>query len=141
MNKKAFTLVELLAVIAILAIVMVIASYSIINAFLSSKENILEDRVNNIKTAAINYVQKDSKLLNSADCAKINSTESTNYDRCKVFTVKELQDLNLLESRDKDNKFINEVTGEEMTNDVVTVYRQNNRLHAKVCLVSNGETC
>ncbi len=141
MKSKGFTLVELLAVISILAIVTTIASYSIIHAFLSSKEKILEDRINNINTAAINYAQSNGSILNSQDCQKINEKESTSYDRCKIFTVGELQNLKLLDSNDKDGKIYNEVTKEEMTNDIITVYRKNNRLHAKICLISNGEEC
>ena len=87
MNKKGFTLVELLAVIAILAIVTGLAMLSINNAYKNSREKILEDYISNIENSAINYVQNTNNILNSTDCSRINNKKSTDYDRCKVFTV------------------------------------------------------
>ena len=142
MNKKGFTLVELLAVIVVLSIVVVIASTSIYSSVSTSKEKILEDRINNITSGAISYVQNGKNILNETDCAAINAKQHTTYDRCKVYTVQELINLNAIETNEKDNKIYNPVTNTEMNNDIVTVYRMNNRLHAQItCKKSEGESC
>ena len=138
MNKKGFTLTELLAVIVILGLITIIATTSIMGALNNAKEKMLEDKKNNIITAAINYVQNNNVSLNSSDCIKIEG----NYDRCKTLTIQELLDKKELESKDRDNKFYNDVTGKDMALDEVTVYRMNNRLYAKVtCMPSNDEVC
>ncbi len=138
MNKKGFTLTELLAVIVILGLITIIATTSISGALNNAKENMLEDKKNNIITAAVNYVQNNNVSLNSEDCANIEGS----YDRCKTLTVQELLDKQELESKDRDNKFYNDVTGKDMALDEVTVYRMNNRLYAKVtCMPSNDEVC
>lgn len=138
MNNKGFTLTELIGVLAILAIITIIATTSIMGTMNKAKENMLEDKKLNIETAAINYVSNNDIELNSSDCASIGS----GYDRCKTFTVQELIDKKELTSEDKNNKFYNDVTGLDMAQDKVTVYRMNNRLYAKMtCMKSNNETC
>ena len=138
MNKKGFTLVELLGVIVILALITVIATSSINAVMNNAKEKMLEDKIMNIETAAVNYVSNQNITLNSSDCANINS----DYDRCKTLTVQTLINAKELESKDRNNKFYNDVTGKDMAQDKVTVYRMNNRLYAKMtCMVSNNEKC
>ena len=142
MNEKGFTLVELLAVIVILSLVVVIAATSINSSLNTSKEKILEDRINNITTGAISYVQNGKNILNEADCAAINAKQHTTYDRCKVYTVQELLNLKAIETNEKGGKIYNPVTNTEMNNDIVTVYRMKNRLHAQLtCKKSEGESC
>lgn len=142
MNKKGFTLVELLAVIVVLSLIVVIAATSINSSVNTSKEKILEDRINNITSGAISYVQNEKNILNETDCAALNAKQHTTYDRCKVYTVQELLDLNAVETNDKDGKIMNPVTNMEMNGDVLTVYRMNNRLHAQfTCKKSEGESC
>ncbi len=138
MNKKGFTLVELLAVIVILAIIMGLALFSMNGAFSTSKEKILEERITEITTAAINYAQSNGLKITWESCM----IDGESYDRCKTFKVKELQDLNLIETEEEDGKIYNPVSNTEMTNDVVTVYRKNNRLQAVMsCMASSGQTC
>ena len=58
MNRKGFTLVELIATIVVLAMVMGIASYSIIGIMNNSKNKNYELLVKNIKDAAEVYYQE-----------------------------------------------------------------------------------
>ena len=60
MNKKGFTLVELLAVIAILAVLMVFALPNAVQAIRNSKKNAFLDNVKNIITTAAAEARIDS---------------------------------------------------------------------------------
>ena len=66
MNRKGFTLVELLATIIVLALVMGIASYSIIKIMKNSKEKNYELLITNIKDAAEAYYQECKYARNDA---------------------------------------------------------------------------
>ena len=58
MNKKGFTLVELLATIILLAIVLSLSSIAIIGIINSSKEKNYEQLISNIKDGAEVYYQE-----------------------------------------------------------------------------------
>lgn len=56
MNRKGFTLIELIATIALLAVIAIISFVSITKVIEQNKINNCETLVNNIKTAANEYV-------------------------------------------------------------------------------------
>ena len=58
MNRKGFTLVELLATLVVLAIVMSIGTYSIINIINNSKEKTYELLISHIKDSSEVYYQE-----------------------------------------------------------------------------------
>lgn len=84
MNKKGFTLVELLAVIAILGIITTLIFTSISKYITASKEASYEQQVNYIKNAADNWLTQKA--------ATLSKTEA-NY-----VSIKELQDEGYLSS-------------------------------------------
>lgn len=55
MNKKGLTLVELLAVIVVLAVVALIVTPNVLSSMTKSKERMFETQLDNIKTAAKNW--------------------------------------------------------------------------------------
>lgn len=55
MNKKGFTLTELLGVIVVLAVIVTIAGTSVITIINKSKKHTAQEMVNNLKDAAITY--------------------------------------------------------------------------------------
>ena len=57
MNKKGFTLVELLSVIVLLGLIMGIASYGVMRAGKKAKERTLLTKIKNIEKAAVLYGQ------------------------------------------------------------------------------------
>ena len=74
MNKKGFTLVELLATLVVLAIIMSIGAYSIIQIFNSSKKKNYEILLANIKSGAETYYQECKYANNSGiTCTKSGS--------------------------------------------------------------------
>ena len=58
MNKKGFSLVELLAVLIVLGIVMTISATTILKEVNSSKEKLNQSQIEIIKNAAIEYANK-----------------------------------------------------------------------------------
>ena len=55
LNRKGYTLIELLAVILIIGLILAFSTYGIINAFNTSKNKSLTISVNSIKEAAETY--------------------------------------------------------------------------------------
>lgn len=63
MNRKAFTLVELLAVIVILGIILSIISVSVFNILEDSKENAYETQIEMLKASTKEYVSDKKRTL------------------------------------------------------------------------------
>ena len=73
MNNKGFTLIELIATIMILALVMSIASYSIINIINRSKEENYNYLLENIRNGAEVYYQECKYANNSGVTCTVNN--------------------------------------------------------------------
>jgi len=144
MNKKGFTLVELLITIAVLGIVMVIAIPSIGAISKSIKDNMLEKKADLIKESAILLGQDIKSTI-------INSNTKYNGYACRSFKVKDLVPTYL----DKDNDTI--CLGEDgagnigcivdpsnndnyLDNYEVIIYYRNKRMYAVVD-IDNALTC
>ena len=85
MNKKGFTLVELLAVVVVLAVVSIIAIPITINIIENARKGALEDSARGLMDAANNYYATHSKDMDDAyvDFVIVNgkqtSSEKLNY--------------------------------------------------------------
>ena len=71
MNKKGFTLAELLAVIAVLAIVITIAASGVVYIINKSRKSANEEDMASLKEAAIIYVQDNE--INNETCIKAST--------------------------------------------------------------------
>lgn len=93
MNKKGFTLVEILAVIVILAIVMTIAVPGIMTISQRMKNRSLDAKLNLIEKAAVTYAQDKSNAIkascknNSINCVLENDTEHEAGVTTKVYHI------------------------------------------------------
>lgn len=99
MNKKGFTLVELLAVITILGILMGITVGAVSIYLKRSKDQAYENIQLSSYDAARNYMMEESILLNRGESLKI--------------TLKDLVDLQYLEDPQDPNKKGDTCTGPE----------------------------
>lgn len=131
MKKNGFTLVELLAVIAILSVVVAIATTSVIAVRNSSFERLLENKKKDLEKVAILYGQDHQDMLTES-C----NIDDVSYSFCKDINVSELLDNDYYESKEvitSEGKqdLLNDVTKESMREDIITIYRKNNRIYAK----------
>ena len=85
LNKKGFTLVELIATIVVLALVVSISAYAITNIINSAKEKNYDLLIKNIKDASETYYQECKYSNNSGIICNYNET-------LQEYTVK-LKDL------------------------------------------------
>lgn len=135
LNKKGFTLVEMLAVIAILALVMSLCVMGVVKVKNNALEKMLENKMNDLVGSAILLGQQ------SEDLEEVCNVDGEVYNYCKIVTVKDLIEQKYYSSN-MDLK--NDVTNNSMLCDKLIVYRKNNRMNAKfINVYSNTEnkTC
>ena len=101
LNNKGFTLVELLAVVVILALVMGIAATSMLNTMNSSRKNTLHSAAQTAASNLNNWVADDMLVTDSSKLKLgttwITYTQSTNKDKWIC-----LNDTNLKLNNSKD---------------------------------------
>ena len=143
MNKKGFTLVELIGVIVILAILSILATKTYGNIIDKVAKKQLNEKILTIEKAAMSYGQDNKNLLTDS-C----TIDGKTYSNCKTVTVSDLISNNRIDSDEKDSSgnttLINNVTKNDMKNDKVFIYRKNNRVYATMdCsnFVSNNGVC
>ncbi len=102
-NKRGFTLIELIAVISILGLLMTLAATSIAKTLNESKENLLQEQIKSLKDTAITYVS-NKKYYFKVCPDTFNPAKTTTKDKnCYVkLTVSELINEGLF----KDDKHI-----------------------------------
>lgn len=128
MNKKGFSLIELLAVIIILSIIMTIGFVGFGSVQNATKEKMLQTKIEEIETGAQKYGQENMNDLTST--CKIGGVD---YKFCKTITVQTILDSGDFESEERDGNrkiVINNVTNEEMNTEKVCIYKKNNRVYA-----------
>ena len=103
MNKKGFTLVELLAVLIVLAILTTIATATIIKQVNESKKTLNEAQKSIVKTSAIEYATKKGLF----------KQEGNTYNICLKDLEKEaLIDKNIVNSLNKNKNYYLKLTVE-----------------------------
>ena len=101
MNKKAFTLVELLAVLIVLGVVITITATSILKQVNDSKKTLTDAQIDLVKNAAINYADQKGFFK------KNNST----YNICIESLKNEgLLDDDIISVLEKKNKYFIKLT-------------------------------
>jgi len=132
MNKKGFTLVELLAVIVILGIVATLAYSSVTTIQKNIEEDMFEKKADIIEEAAIMY---GDDILRTT-LANKTSGEKYNGGYCATITVKELVEKGYLD-KDNDNTCGNGCVVDpnnsnvSLDNNNIIIYYKNKRIRAK----------
>ena len=135
MKRKGFTLVELLAVIVILAIILLLVIPSVLRSYDNSKEELFGVLVDNICTSSELYYKeaKSGLIENKMTCTTVESTE-----QCTI-TLKELQKKEYLEKT-----LENPLTGKEITSNSVEILvetDENARSTVKITIDEETRIC
>ncbi|MBP3461399.1 MAG: prepilin-type N-terminal cleavage/methylation domain-containing protein [Bacilli bacterium] len=98
MNKKGFTLVELIAVIVIIAIIATISFQAVNNRIKNSEEKLYETQKNNIIDAAKKYMLENNGKIDSDHintiCVYISTLQSKGFlDSGKIINPKTKEDM------------------------------------------------
>ncbi len=140
-NKKGFSLVEILAVIVVLAIVISLAFFSGNAIRENSLRSIVDTKIEQIEQAAILYGQDNPSVISETSCKEIVTTNNagteTSYTPSYCVTItagvlidNDYIDTGYLEESNGVMDLINDVTGKSMRNDTVIIYRRNNRIYS-----------
>lgn len=131
-NKRGFTLIELIAVISILGLLMTLAATSITKTLNESKENLLQEQIKSLKDTAITYVS-NKKYYFKVCPDTFNPAETTTKDKnCYVkLTVSELINEGLF----KDDKHI--CKGDKK----IVVYRKKDGSYDSLETYLEDDTC
>ena len=134
LNKKGYTLIELLAVILIIGLILGFSTYGIINAFNTSKNKSLTISINSIKESAETYATEK----NDDSSYWLDITDKENKYFC--ITIEELMNKGLLDKKAESAKFKksdfvlvkkNKVTNVNSKAEILT--NDNNNDDYKVC--------
>ena len=125
MNKKGFTLVELLAVIVILGIILIIAVPASINISKKVKAKMYSNKIANITKSAVLWgqdnlecLQKNTGTSDSA-CANVTCTQEGNIKSCKL-TVGDLAAAGYVDY-DNATTVTNPQTGDSMNAETIEI--------------------
>ena len=134
MNKKGFTLVEVLTVIVLLSLILGIAVPNITKASKKAKERTLLTKVKNIEKAAVLYGQDHREDFNKSGGCYI---ESNHYDECmKIITVDDLikEDTNekkYINADDESGNIINPTDKDKTLNNCqIQIYKKYGKIYA-----------
>lgn len=111
MKKKAFTMVELIGVIVIMALILLIAVPTINNAIKTSEENKKQEALNNIYMAAENYLMANYDEYSSLD--NIGNSEYIYVMDLINEQYMDIDDLNPNDDQSFDSKDVVKVTRKE----------------------------
>ena len=129
MNRKGFTLVEVLAVVTILGILMSVAGIAVTQIINKSRNQLIEDQIKSLGDTALNYVANENYFFDA--CPKgFNPASPTTSLKNKCY--REVTVASLIQSGLFDNK--NEVCD---PNKFVRVYREGVYDNAGKLLYSN----
>lgn len=137
MNKKGFTLVELLAVLVLISLLMGLAIPGINRISNNMKKKSYNQKIKLIESAAELWGQDNkTRLQANSECSIDN-----NKLPCYKIKVSELLSDNYLDSDNNSGKYANPKNDKDMKDCIVFVYKQNKRVYAKFDNGSDSEVC
>ncbi|MBQ6284978.1 MAG: prepilin-type N-terminal cleavage/methylation domain-containing protein [Bacilli bacterium] len=128
MSRKGFTLVEVMATIAILGILVILVTPSIIDIRKDMLQKTYDSRVSLIKNAALDYAN------DNLDQVPVSVNTSLPDSSCLTVTIKKLIDDGYLAGSDNNKtEMHNPVTNENMNSKIVCIrYSDNDVMNRKL---------
>lgn len=136
MNKKGFTLVELLAVLVLISLLMGLAIPGINRISNNMKKKSYNQKIKLIESAAELWGQDNKTRLQTTKC-----NIDVNEVPCYKIEIEELLSENYLDSDNNSGKYANPKNDEDMKDCIVFVYKQNKRVYAKFDNGSDSSAC
>ncbi len=115
MNKKGFTLVELIAVVTILAITIIIVTVKIDHNIKDANKFVSEQAINAIESASLLYVENDSREIPTLSSIKVATVTVGTLINKGYLSEKEIKDV-----RNTDKVLIAEINGNIKTKYIQT---------------------
>lgn len=133
LNKKGFTLVEILVVIVLLGIIAIIVTPAVINGGDSAKKELLKHKIESIESSAVLYGQGNKDKFNTA--CNGNNEPCKDISNCYCYdddiTVGDLIDKNILNpDQDKEKDIINPLTKESLRDEKIVIYSKYGKIYA-----------
>ena len=129
MNRKGFTLVELLAVIVILGIISTIAVASVNKINENTKNRLLNTKISLFENNFLSWAQDNESCFTGAgiDCLTMTCTTTNGLKNC-IVTYNELASKHVVKYDNDDNQIINPANNKVMNNSTIKIeYNPNNR--------------
>lgn len=126
MNKKGFTLVELLAVLVLISLLMGLAIPGINKISSNMKKRSFNEKVKLIESSAVLWGQDNKTRLQTTSC-----NIDDNKVPCYKIEIKELLNENYLDSDNNSGDIINPIDNSSMKDYCVYVYKENKRVYAQ----------
>lgn len=136
MNKKGFTLVELLAVLVLISLLMGLAIPGINRISNNMKKKSYNQKIKLIESAAELWGQDNKTRLQTTKC-NIDNNEVP----CYKIKIEELLSENYIDSDNNSGKYANPKNDKDMKECIVFVYKQNKRVYAKFDNGSDSSAC
>ena len=136
MNRRGFTLVELLSVLVLISLLLSLAIPGINKISSNMKKKSYSKKVSLVLSAAELWGQDHKTLLQTKDDCKLSTGKVVS---CYKITVGSLIKDNYLDSDKNSGEYINPVDNSDMKNCKIFIYIENNRVYAE--LDNSVENC
>lgn len=129
MNKKGFTLVELLSVIVLIGLLLGIGVPGVMRISKKMKERSFNTKKEQIEQAATLWGQDNRTRLSKSTCKVLESSVEKDYP-CYKISIRKLIEEDYLNSENDNIEYKNPIDNKDIQAICVYVYKKNKRVYA-----------